>query len=427
MLHAAWSRLAVLAALAACHGETGLLIEVVPMGSTTTAVELFLVERTCETCTTGMGLPGATAKTLGPVWLVDSSTRLWKQLDTSGLARFVVERGELDVLPRIIAVGIDAAGQPTGFAQVLDVAVPVTSQSYWRIPLGGTTGDAATHGLAAGDRVKLWGQPPDESGSGAASEHTSCLAILHGDGSGDFFGAMDDPDCDRITDPTLECDPTWYQHVDPTPMLACFPQKEAGVACELGRATACADGVGLGGCTGAPLCVPDAVCASCNGNLDPLCVDTVLKHLSTTRLACRIPLQQTGAGGFTPCTGSGSTGPITALSTLVSGPCTEPGFVTQVFPPPPASSATLTVAQPSPFSAALGVTALNGSTCEFTLGVDQSSTFGALTPVSAAFAIKSHNGAAEMLLPIDISFGTSCTIAVSCTVTSADDLWSCAP
>jgi hypothetical protein len=113
----------LIAIVAACSSKQ-LLIEV-DTGSDVDTVELMIVDGDCTAGSAdcaGIGPPGVMSKPNGNVYYLDGDDRLAAK-PVNGHARFALEPGKTDFMPRLLAVGFDTNDRANGLTFVPNVDV----------------------------------------------------------------------------------------------------------------------------------------------------------------------------------------------------------------------------------------------------------------------------------------------------------------
>ncbi|MDB4956920.1 MAG: hypothetical protein JWO36_4489 [Myxococcales bacterium] len=307
---------------AGCHDRPGLLVEV---KTTTEAgphhVQLYVSKLGCGSDCPSIIPPATGSATRSPVsgtgWLVEDDQKFTVDLDGAGLAKFLVEPDATGdaMIARVLAVDVDAAGQPLGASSFGPIRVPGSQPSAVEIVLS----PADAFGAATGNEHLLrW-----ERRSPPAPNSDDCVVVQHGGGKSEFFVPTADHDCDSLAS---ECDAFGYL-VDTPPRKLSDGNCTAlafGGSCKIGGAP-CVESLAvppLPSCV--PLvapgyCLPHVICntsAPCQ-TWDPACLRGKFFNAGPTvpRLECILQLD---ALTNKPC-GNGM-GPVDASMTVLDSP-----------------------------------------------------------------------------------------------------------
>jgi hypothetical protein len=277
-------RLSLLLTLTACS-QSGLLLEVHGTKDAPIAkVEVFVPDAMHES---GMGMPPKQSpKTPGTVWAVIATA----SAEASGnAATILLQPGEIDQVPALLVVGEDANHDAVSYALITDpngpIALPHAKSNEIVVDLEPTsevTVDDARK-MAPATRIARWSAQTVDDNTGP------CIAVIHPDGTGDFFGPADDKDCDAATP---ECDDTWFLHS--AGAGKCATQLASALdntqdACRLGNTLGCTDNVTKNGtCTAQDpaICAPVTLCEQCQGVIDDSCVASAVNDNRTMSMQC---------------------------------------------------------------------------------------------------------------------------------------------
>jgi len=265
------------AALAAgCFSDRGLAIEVDVGDTGASSVELFLGKSACGgndaagiDCKAIAPPPTGSVPLRGDVWFRDDLA-----LDTAQVkghtATFQLRSDTVAAIPIVIAIGLDAGGDPVATATLHDVTIPINSARVVTATLIAARpvqpGTVVARNVTE-DRVMVWSKTTPPS---------ACVVVEHwesGTPTRSFIVPREDPDCDDVIS---ECNPAAWHGMAAAGAAArpdCFTKQQTS-ACVLGS-RACSDvgGPQIGEC--APqhdtmVCVPDRFC-DCTG-LDEGCL-----------------------------------------------------------------------------------------------------------------------------------------------------------
>jgi hypothetical protein len=297
------ARALVLAGCAAgCFSDKGLALQIDVGATGAQTVELYLGMKTCDEA----GAPaGASCRSIAPppsgTTALDGEIRYRDaaDLDITAVhgttATFQLRAAAFTKVPVAIAVGVDASGRPVGAVVLERLEIPADDArvvSAALIAAGpvqpGQRTDASEY------RVQLWNKTRPAS---------SCVLVEHwrgGEVNRTFVVPKDDPDCDDVA-PDAECDPMAYRLTRSGPNCA-VAGGTINSACFIGtRVCDEASGAASTSCQTSVtdrMCVPDAVCEMCPGDLVSCLVDRLASNPgSLPRLECTVP-----STGARPCT-----------------------------------------------------------------------------------------------------------------------------
>jgi hypothetical protein len=201
--------------VAGCNLPVGLTLEVSAKQSPAARVELYLGTIECPTCK-AIAPPGAPRPLAGRVFYPDLTAVDVQPVGADGMAVFRIEASDdTSLVPIVVGVGLDDAGNTTGVAGLTDVPLLRTRGAWWRIELAASAEIAGTDAPQPdGDRVTLWPKADPSRAPCAAIEHWA-----NGDRERVFLVPQDDPDCDDI-DPARECAPYSWRAQQTTATIA---------------------------------------------------------------------------------------------------------------------------------------------------------------------------------------------------------------
>jgi hypothetical protein len=297
--------------LAACGGDTGLLLDIDANG--VASVDVF-VARAKTASRMGMPPANTTKPTLGDVYAVIEHTTV--DVGTDGRARILLQRGDLSDVPALLVIGYDANHAPIGDAVITDpsgsITLPVTKENRLVVELDPAMpmllANARTPAGNSTTRIARW----SASSRGGDDSNGSCIAVLHdGDNqtvAGTFFGPDGDTDCDNAQP---ECDDAWFLRTKDAGLCGTTvspPLDDTMDACRIGDTAACKDGVANANAACVAevpgRCMPSKVCEQCASDLDPNCVGQQLTDPNTPHISCTIAIRTETGADPTICAGA---------------------------------------------------------------------------------------------------------------------------
>lgn len=277
-------RVALLALLAAC-GQSGLLLEIHGTKDAPIAkVEVFVPD---SSRAGGMGMPPMQSpKTHGTVYEVIATATATA---SDNQATILLQPGTIDQVPALLVLGYDANHDAVGYAVVSDPNGPIllrhASTDEIVVDLDATSEVKVkdTRMPAPTPRIARWSAQAVDDNTGP------CVAVIHPDGTGDFFGPTEDKDCDAAQP---ECDDTWYLHS--VGAGKCATEMASAVddtqdACRLGNTLGCTDNVSKNaGCMAQDpaICTPVTLCDQCQSVIDDSCVTAAVNDNKTMSIQC---------------------------------------------------------------------------------------------------------------------------------------------
>jgi hypothetical protein len=298
-------RIALLALLAACS-QSGLTLEVHgAKGAPITKVEVFVPDAVHMG---GMGMPPAQSpKTRGEVYAVIANATANASGNT---ATILLQPGTIDQVPALLVLGYDANHDAVGYAVVTDPKGPIklqhSSSSEIVVDLDPisevTVKDTRT--MAPAPRIARWSAQAVDDNTGP------CVAVIHADGTGVFFGPADDKDCDAAAP---ECDDTWYLHTVgagkcATQMASTLDNTQD--ACRIGDTKGCTDNVSKDGTCIAQdpaICTPVTLCEQCQSVIDDSCIASAVSDAKTMSIQCTAYVGGGSGGQAVWCPGRSAT------------------------------------------------------------------------------------------------------------------------
>jgi hypothetical protein len=434
--------------LAACGGDSGLLLDVDATGVTT--VEVFVAK---DRTASRMGLPPANSArpTQGDVYSVIEHTSI--DVGADGRARILLQRGDSTDVPALLVVGYDGNHAPVGYAVVTDpsgsITLPASREDRLIVELDPAMPTPIMNARTlAGDsstRIARW----SATTRGGDDPNGPCVAVLH-DGDmqsvvGTFFGPEGDTDCDNAQP---ECDDAWYLRVKGAGLCGTTtppPTDDTMDACRIGDTAACKDGVTSADmtCAAEPQarCMPSEVCDHCASDLDPSCVQQQLTDPNTPHISCTVSIRRENTSGPTICGGASTSVSMTGLFGT-EYQCTGSAGFADLSMPQMATGAQLALSSSPDAKLAFGCHA--GAT-DFAFSVDDPT----LSPIDAqemetqgllvfnVNAVGSLSTPRLLVLPITISYldlGTGpcmqpaldCFYDPAASAGATDTLWHCA-
>jgi hypothetical protein len=314
--------------LAACSGRG---VELVISGEGIARVEVFVAHELCsepeDPCAPGVAwLSNMTEPPEGQILLLAEDERVDAAV-VDGTATIVLQAEREFRQPIAIAiVGLDANDTPRAAATLLDRRIPRRSAERWMVklePADPIIGDGHDQPTTYLQRAHLWrNTPPDRAAR--EPEPTRCLVLQRWHEQRwrtAYFVLADDRDCDGFLPARgEECRPYWYEYnTAERDERACLTANGPDVAgaCTLGTSR-CADGDRPDDeCrqrSSHVVCVPQALCATCDEPAPEGCVATAVEDDVVSRLRCDIPSYVEGgnctnksvgtfANGLTGCWG----------------------------------------------------------------------------------------------------------------------------
>jgi hypothetical protein len=419
---------------AGCFDDRGLAIEVEIGGMPATSVELYLGKTKCDAssndasidCTGIAPSPAGSVSLPGTIWFRDSPAPYTAEV-SGGKATFRLTTGSAagsdDMVPMIIAVGLDASGQTVGAATMEEQTVPLHGARVVTATLHKTMDVARTAPVIAPmddeERVLRWKKP---------NAPTSCVVFEHWSGGvaqRDFVVPTDDPDCDSFTEP--ECAPAAYDGSRPagTSDPDCFVPATDPPACVLGSGgcsdlSSTADMTACVPQTGRVVCAPSAFCACTLFDKD-CAPDSIMNAGDIPRIVCTVPAKLAVGTNLDLCGGKETT-TVNLNGMIKSGQCTDPGIE---------SFDSTDFQDTADFGGAMMQISSDNGPCALKIEWASGTRTKPLQNGMDRGLVKITIGHREALVPIVFQFNAAVTCGtteLACTVTGSNDdsLWTCA-
>jgi hypothetical protein len=271
-------RLPLVAVLAACE-PPGLTVEVTTSNTAVKTVEVLVGMDCAGDCPGRVAPPALAPRTVDRIFVVDDAEP-WQATVEGGIAGFRITADAVSEVDMLLAIGLDAGGQPIETGYAYDVDVPLTRGDHVRVVLAPAVAVAAslTEPQPAGSEALAIWREHSAARACVLAEHWSDAP----EPTRDLVVPLDDPDCDEVVN---ECAP-W------TPLAMNVPARIDDASCATfgpvgTRTDTClfggapcneVDVLPTGQCAplDEPYCTPKQLCAACAGDWSPDCAFNAL-------------------------------------------------------------------------------------------------------------------------------------------------------